>query len=319
MPGIASIFVKSPKFWFSRLALISLIVVSLDIHGRAQASDKEFRTTEGYAIANGCEYLAEQAKGATFVLYLPSQKDRLVCNLTTAKRGVLPASTFKIAHALIALETEAINDEFKKEKSDGRQRAVTSWNQPTSLVTGMENSTVWFYQRVAERVGIQNEREWLKRLNYGNADMGPSNELTTFWLTGSLRISALEQINFLDLLRRGRLEASGQNQHRVANMMVVGRSTEDTGSRSTLYAKSGAVLPIGKTGDIEKGKTAKLLLEGIEEVGWYVGWVERSEEDGGDAVFALHLPMHIPDALAKRKTLTFDLLGINGIKVNHIR
>lgn len=309
---------KSSKFWFSRLALTLLIVASLDVHGQTPTSDIKFRTAESYALADGCEYLAEQAQGATFVLYLPSQQERLVCNLSAAKRGVLPASTFKIAHALIALETGAIKDEFKKEESDSRQRIVPSWNQPTSLATGMENSTVWFYQRVAERIGVQHEREWLKRLNYGNADMGPSNELTTFWLTGSLRISALEQVNFLDLLRRGKLEASVQNQHRVANMMVVGRSAEDTGSDSTLYAKSGAVLPIGKTGDIEKGKTAELLLEGVEEVGWYVGWVERSEEDGGDAVFALHLPMRTKDALAKRKALTFELLGINGVKLDSV-
>lgn len=309
---------KNATFWFSLLVLTSLIVASLDIHAQAPTSDKKNTTVDDYAIADGCEYLADQAQGATFVLYLPYQNKRLVCNSTTAKRRVLPASTFKVAHALIALETGAIKDEFKKEESDGRQRTVPSWNQPTSLATGMENSTVWFYQRVAERIGVQRERQWLRRLDYGNADMGPSTELTTFWLTGSLRISALEQIGFLDQLRRRQLQASIQGQQRVADMMIVGHSAEDTGSGSTLHAKSGAVLPIGKSGDLAKGKTAELLLEGVEDVGWYVGWVEQPEEDGGDAVFALHLPMHTKDALAKRKALSFDLLGLNGVKLDPI-
>lgn len=309
---------KNAKLWFSGLVLISLIVASLDIHAQTSTSDKKNTTVDDYAIANGCEYLADQAQGATFVLYLPYQNKRLVCSSKTAKRRVLPASTFKVAHALIALETEVIKDEFKKEKSDGKRRTVPSWNQPTSLATGMENSTVWFYQRVAERIGVQREREWLRRLNYGNADMGPSTELTTFWLTGSLRISAFEQISFLDQLRRRKLQASIQGQQRVANMMIVDHSAEDTDSGSTLHAKSGAVLPIGKTGDLEKGKPAERLLEGLEEVGWYVGWVEQSEEDGGDAVFALHLPMHTKDSLVKREALSFDLLAINGVKLESI-
>ncbi|QIB65716.1 penicillin-binding transpeptidase domain-containing protein [Kineobactrum salinum] len=142
---------KNGKFWFSRLVLTSLIMVSLDIHAQTSRFDKQGTTVDDYAIADGCEYLADQAQGATFVLYLPSQNKRLVCNATTAKRRVLPASTFKVAHALIALETGAIKDEFKKEESNGKRRIVPLWNQPTSLATGMENSTVWFHHALAKR------------------------------------------------------------------------------------------------------------------------------------------------------------------------
>ncbi|MGQ9426657.1 penicillin-binding transpeptidase domain-containing protein [Gilvimarinus sp. F26214L] len=305
---------RTSKLWFSGLALGSLVMASSGIQAEPPTRENSFASSEAYTVADGCDYLADQAPGATFALYFPDREERLVCNSEAAERRVLPASTFKIAHALIALETGAIKDEFKKEDSDGRERIVSSWNQPTSLATGMANSTVWFYQRVAERVGVQGEREWLKRLNYGNADMGASDELTTFWLTGSLRISALEQIIFLDLLSRRGHEASTENQDRVANMMVVGRG--DEGSGGTLYAKSGAVLPIGETGDIEQGESAEILLEGVEEVGWYVGWVAQPEEDGGDAVFALQLPMRTKDALAKRQALSLDMLRINGVELD---
>ncbi|WP_020559570.1 penicillin-binding transpeptidase domain-containing protein [Thiofilum flexile] len=265
-----------------------------------------------YNSAKDCDYLASQAEQATFVLYLPTQEKWLVCNQARAEQPVLPASTFKIPHALIALETGVIEDEFKQEQSDGKTRAVPVWNQPTSLASGMTNSTVWFYQRLAERIGIQKEREWLQRLGYGNADMGKDTELTTFWLTGALRISALEQVRFIDRLRRHDLPASVANQNRVAAMMA-GRISPDSDAVSKLHAKSGAVLPIGTDGDISKGVAAEQMLAGLDQVGWYVGWVDRSDEKGGDAVFALHLVMSTPDALAKRKALAAYMLQANGV------
>lgn len=67
MSRVAGLYMKSSKFWFSCLALTSLIVVSVDIHGRELVSDEKFSTADDYAIADGCAHLAEQAKGATFV------------------------------------------------------------------------------------------------------------------------------------------------------------------------------------------------------------------------------------------------------------
>lgn len=289
------------------LWLISLVLVPFSVISKTQ------ETYDNVQEAKGCQRLDTQAKGATFVLYLPAQEKSLVCNLTAAKRRVSPASTFKIAHALIALETAVITDPFKVEETDGKQRVVPSWNQPTSLYSGLKNSTVWFYQRLAQQIGLKREREWLQRLKYGNAEVASTTELTTFWLTGSLRISALEQVSFLNRLKRGQLDASSLNQKQVASMMWV--KNDDVGqTNGKLFAKSGAVFAIGKDGNIKAGEAAKQMLEGIEQVGWYVGWLERSKDSGGDAVFALHLPMRTQNALAKRKKLTLELLGVNGVR-----
>lgn len=269
--------------------------------------------TNDIGTANRCEYLADQAPNATFVVYFPSDDKRLICNPARAAEPVLPASTFKIAHALIALETGAVTDEHEREPTDGQQRAIAAWNQPTSLASGMANSTVWFYQRVAERIGVDKERYWLKRLSYGNADMGPDSDLTTFWLSGALRISALEQVDFVDRLRRRQLPATVENQRRVADMLVVDRSATNSSRAWVLHGKTGAVLPIGRNGDVANGKVAEDLLEGLDRVGWCTGWVERPETEGGDAVFALHLPIASQDALAKRVPLTLQMLEHNGV------
>ncbi len=266
--------------------------------------------------AQNCEYLATQAKGATLVVFFPLSDKTLVCNHARAGEPVLPASTFKIAHALIALETGAITDEHAEQSTDGIKRGVPLWNQPTSLASGMANSTVWFYQRVAERIGSENERYWLKRLKYGNSEMGPDSDLTTFWLTGKLRISAVEQVDFVDRLRRRELPAKVDNQRRVATMLIVKRSSQESPDTWVLHGKTGAVLPIGSNGDISSGEEAERMLEGLDRVGWYTGWVERSDEDGGDVVFAMHLPISDQDALAKRVPLTLRMLESNGVLVN---
>jgi hypothetical protein len=60
-----------------------------------------------------------------------------------------PASTFKIPHALIALETRAIKEDTI-EKWDGqrfsRQRA---WEKNHDLQSAISNSVVWLFQRTA--------------------------------------------------------------------------------------------------------------------------------------------------------------------------
>lgn len=282
----------------------------------AHASGRVDVGTDNTDTAERCAYLDEQAQNATFVVYFPQSNRRLVCNASRAGEPVLPASTFKIAHALIALETGAIADEHAAEAPDGRARAVPSWNQATSLASGMANSTVWFYQRLAERIGSENERYWLKKLNYGNEDMGSDAELATFWLTGALRISALEQVDFVDRLRRLDLPASPENQQRVAKMLITDRSSQNDPMSWVLHGKTGAVLPIGRNGDIATGPAAERMVEGLDPVGWYTGWVERSDADGGDAVFALHLPLASQDALAKRVPLTLEMLEINGVYMN---
>lgn len=293
--------------------LVILVIFPFTNSNVAHAHDTAPSTVKSYTQAKGCTYLDTQAEGATFVLYIPSRNSRVVCNPDRAEQPVLPASTFKIAHALIALETEVVKDEDKKEASDGKERMVSAWNQPTSLASGMTNSTVWFYQRIAQRVGSQRERYWLKHLDYGNADMGADTELTTFWLTGALRITALEQVQFVDQLRQKKLPASIANQDRVAKMMIQDLSPPASDASWILHVKSGAVLPIGKNGDIEKGGAAKRMLEGLDQVGWYTGWVERPKESDGDAVFALHLPMHTQNALAKRRELTLFMLAANEV------
>ncbi len=73
----------------------------------------------------------------------------------------------------------------------------------------MAVSAVPVYQQVARRIGTERMQKYLDAFQYGNREIGPV--IDRFWLDGPLRISALEQIEFFDKLRRGGLPVSARS------------------------------------------------------------------------------------------------------------
>jgi beta-lactamase class D len=114
-----------------------------------------------------------------------------------------PASTFKIPHALAALDAGVVSGSDETFKWDGVPRFYESWRRDHTLASAMRYSVLWYFQRIAEKLGMARERDYLKRFDYGNAD--PSSGLTTFWLGESLQISPEEQQRFLLRLFAGDL------------------------------------------------------------------------------------------------------------------
>lgn len=107
-----------------------------------------------------------------------------------------PASTFKIPHALIALDTGVVEDPEALVKWDGVKRWVPAWNRDHSLRTAIYDSAVWFFQGTARAIGRERMREYLEAFDYGNATV--EEPIDAFWLDeGSLRISAEEQLRFM--------------------------------------------------------------------------------------------------------------------------
>ena len=170
-----------------------------------------------------------------------------------AQAGFLPASTFKVFNALVGLETGAVQDEFESYRWDGKARSNPKWNRDTDLAGGMRNSTVWFYQAMARRIGAARMQDWIDRVGYGNRDIGGG--IDRFWLAGKLRISALQQVEFLRRLAAGTLPFSARTQETVRRITVM-----DCAPDYELHGKTGWAANEG----------------GQPDVGWYVGWVERA-------------------------------------------
>jgi len=109
-------------------------------------------------------------------------------------RRTLPASTFKIPHALIALDTGVVTDRTRM-TWDGTKQDFPVWERDHTLDSAIKSSVVWFFQRAARSIGREREVAHLRAFAYGTQTF--SKEVDRFWLNGDLQISPREQIAFL--------------------------------------------------------------------------------------------------------------------------
>src|SRR5207245_5841292 len=108
-------------------------------------------------------------------------------------RRTLPASTFKIPHALIALDTGVVTDQTVL-KWDGRKQDFPAWERDHTLDSAIKSSVVWFFQEVARSIGRERELQHLRAFAYGSRTS--ARQVDSFWLNGDLTISPREQLAF---------------------------------------------------------------------------------------------------------------------------
>lgn len=163
-----------------------------------------------------------------------------------------PASTFKIANALIALQTGIVTDENMKIKWDGINRTNKEWNKDLSLKEAFKVSSVPHFQEIAREIGSDTMKHWIDTLSYGNKNMqGP---IDSFWLNNQLKISPDEQLGFLKKLYFDQLPFRKTVQQAVREMML----QED----NTMYKLS--------------YKTGWGFDEQKNNIGWVAGWIEEN-------------------------------------------
>ena len=156
----------------------------------------------------------------TFVGY--KVDDYLVISSDSGRSGEakLPASTFKIPNSLIALETGVVGDPDKDVfKWDGVTRSIEAWNKDHTLRSAIAASAVPVYQEIARRIGPERMQKYVDLLDYGNRNIGGG--IDQFWLTGDLRIDPVQQVDFVDRLRRGVLPVSKRAQDLVRDILPV--------------------------------------------------------------------------------------------------
>lgn len=176
-----------------------------------------------------------------------------------------PASTFKIPHSLIALDTGVVTDVDAKVKWDGEPRWIESWNQDHSLRSSIYESVVWFFQGTARAIGRERMREYLQAFDYGDAEVeGP---IDMFWLDdGSLEISPAEQLRFLVRVYRDDLPRGREQLPLLREMLV--RPVDSYAGR----VPEGTVLPKVHPAMVFSAKTGT-GSRGKEAVTWLVGHV----------------------------------------------
>ena len=222
----------------------------------------------------------------TFVLLDERRGELRGTNRERAEQRFSPASTFKVANALIGLSVGAVQnvDEVIPYTGDANP-FMREWLEPMGLRGAMKVSNVPLYQELARRIGLTRMREAIQRLGYGNERIG--SDVTTFWLRGPLEISAVEQTRFLSGLAHQKLPFPRGAQQQVAAITQV-----DSGPGWSLHAKTGWQNAPGAG------------------VGWWVGWVQKGEQI---TLFALNIAMAGAADAPKREQLgrrSLQALGV---------
>ncbi|MGB5971457.1 MAG: class D beta-lactamase [Spirulinaceae cyanobacterium] len=167
----------------------------------------------------------------------------------------LPASTYKIPNSLIALETGVIKNDVEVLTWDGIERGfadspIKQWNQDLNIRLAFKYSAVWFYQVLARRIGYEKMQDFVKQIQYGNQNIGSPEDIDKFWLSGQLRITPHQQIDFLRRLYQNDLPFS-QRTIDLVKEIAIAEQTPD-------------YLLRGKTGLTQR-------------IGWYVGYLEQND------------------------------------------
>ena len=224
-----------------------------------------------------------------FVMY-DAGSDRYVrYNAQACAERFTPCSTFKIANSLIALQTGVVPGPEFSLKWDGVVHPIAPWNKDQTMYSAFSNSVLWYYQEIASRIGPKRMNDYVKRLDYGNADI--TGGITNFWIESSLQISADEQVEFVRRLWSDELPIGERAQQITRELMKI---SQDTTGR-ILYGKTG---------------TAGDAKADIARLGWFVGCVTHGDRK---VFFATRITGE-PDASGRlARKITEDILKKLGI------
>lgn len=241
------------------------------------------------AVNSVPELCIEGDKRCTFVLLSEVNNKKAIVNSNRANTQITPFSTFKVANSLIGLDVGIIKNTKQILTYDKEKYATQVWWPPVwklpqyDLTSAFKYSMVPIYRQLATNIGQVDMQAYIEKFNYGNQDI--SSGLDDFWLNGSIKISAVEQVQFLQKVYHNQFSLKKNTLNTLKVVMLV-ESTDDY----KLYAKTGA------------GRVDKLGM-----LGWYIGFVENST---GVHYFAFNF---------NRKSYAEMKLGRVKIAINHLK
>jgi beta-lactamase class D len=240
-------------------ALILSLFLLINLNVSCQSKSKENKTETKKETGKDKEVVVAEfgkildslkVKGSILV-YDSNKKTYYSNDFAWAKRGNIPASTFKIPNSIIALETGVVKSDSTVFKWNGEKRWMKAWEQDLTLKQAFKASCVPCYQEIARKVGVKRMKAYLKKLDY-NTMVFDTLTIDNFWLEGKSRISQFQQIDFLKRLYQSELPIS---------------------KRTELIMKD--IMEVEKTNDyVLRGKTGLSNTNEIKN-GWFVGYLEN--------------------------------------------
>ncbi|PWF42096.1 class D beta-lactamase [Massilia glaciei] len=182
---------------------------------------------------------------------------------------VTAASTFKIALSLMGYDSGYLVDEHTPLLPF--QQGYTDWNpawrSATAPTSWMNDSVVWYSQKLTTKLGHVRFQRYVNGFKYGNRDLSGTSHgndgLTRAWLNASLKVSPLEQVDFLTKVVNRKLPVKAKAYEMTQRLLK--RETLPNGWE--IYGKTGTGHPL--LGD---GKS-----DYAHSYGWYVGWASKGQ------------------------------------------
>lgn len=227
-----------------------------------------------------------------FVTLTPKGVAKVLEGGARARRRMSPCSTFKIPNSVIGLETGAIPSadyviRFDEKKHRTGTFWVEAWGKDQDLRSAFRVSAVWYFRELAGRLGPGNMKAFVERFGYGNRDTSAWE--APFWIGSTLRISPVEQVEFLDRLFRNEFGVTPGHLGTLEGFM---RQEEKDGR--VLHFKTGACT------DADAGPEV-----------WLVGFVQNGPER---TYFALNAGGGVlNDLIARRNELVKERLIRHGL------
>ncbi|MFI0846904.1 class D beta-lactamase [Mesorhizobium sp. IMUNJ 23232] len=218
---------------------------------------------------------------ALALLTLPAEAKTLCTALADAASGkmlvqegdcetrVTPASTFKIPLALMGYDSGFLNDEHAPPLPfrEGYPDWIKAWRTDIDPAAWMKNSVVWYSQRITENLGEARFRGYVEAFDYGNEDVsgdpGKNNSLERSWIASSLKISPVEQVEFLRKLVRRELPVSAA----AYDMTAAITAQPPLPGGWQLHGKTGSAFSRKPDGSPDRDRA----------YGWFVGWATRGD------------------------------------------
>ena len=218
---------------------------------------------------------------ACFTVYdVNSRTYKTTYNGELCEEQLSPCSTFKVALSLMGFDSKILLDENtpKWDFKESYSVSIESHRNDHTPKSWMQNSVVWYSRVLTEKLGLEKVKGYLNKFSYGNQDMsgnaGKNDGLSSAWLTSgaSLKISANEQIEFLNKFISTQLPISKDAMQKTKEIMLVGELVDGW----KVY---------GKTGTGYQRDNLGKLNEDLQ-IGWFVGWIEKGEQT---YIFALNV------------------------------
>lgn len=177
-----------------------------------------------------------------------------------------PASTFKVALALAGYESGLLAD--AQNPLWPYQDSYRSWDadwkkKPTDPTSWLKDSVVWYSRLLVQKMGRRTLQNFVDGFDYGNRNLSGTVDFKeplpeAVWVDSSLRISPVEQVDFLRKLVNRQLPL-----------------------QPATYDKAFAVIPTypGPDGWTVHGKTGSGSQDAPNhfQYGWFVGWAEKGD------------------------------------------